>query len=95
MRPKFRPPEMIRNFPCAWGGMVEDCDVEVEYDEDSVYACAVWFEDQGCFLSKFTEAEEAELNDQLTEHVNTLAQEWHEGYVDYLYEQAKDRRLGL
>jgi hypothetical protein len=35
------------------------------------------------------------LNDELTEHVNMLAREWLEEYGDYLYEQAKDRRLGL
>jgi hypothetical protein len=73
---------MIRGWECRWGGMLEPCDVEVEHEDDRTYACAVWLE-------------EAELNDELTEHVNMLAREWLEEYGDYLYEQAKDRRLGL
>jgi hypothetical protein len=86
---------MIRGWECRWGDYLEPCDVEVEHEDDRTYACAVWFEDQGNQLGDFTEEEEAELNDELTEHVNMLAREWLEEYGDYLYEQAKDRRLGL
>jgi hypothetical protein len=50
----------------------------------------VWFEDQGNQLSDFTESEEAELNDELTEHVNMLAREFDEEYGEWLYEQRRD-----
>ena len=55
----------------------------------------VWCEDLGDLLDEMTEAECDSLVDSITDEVNQRCADDIDEYGDYLYEQAKDRRLGL
>ena len=95
MKPTFRPPSKMDTWAEVAGEYFDDGTALVDYDDDRVCLCGYEVVGRGDIMGFMTDSEIAEMEDRLTEEVNTMAADLYDGYGDYLYEQAKDRRLGL